>query len=168
VAGIQDNIDDGASGAVDFFCTTDGSISWGNPASINTVPPPPPGPPLAAPTTDSGPPGVTAAQFGATSGGDTGAGPVGTIGTNGLEFASRLAQLGDNMLESSCHVLQGIPYDPLTGVLRALGPLYSGTFIVDGDSISGPMGLREVPEPGTLLLLGAGLAGLATLRRRRA
>jgi hypothetical protein len=64
-----------------------------------------------------------------------------------------------------CHALQTIPYDVATGVLRMVGPNFVGTLALGSDNFQ-TVGLREVPEPGTGLLLGLGLAGLAYMRRR--
>jgi hypothetical protein len=138
------------TGASDFFCSTDSSITPGNGVT-------------SAPTYDSSP-GGGFTGVGATSGGDVGGGS-GAVGVNGLTFAQKTIDLSDLMAESPCHVLQTVPYDPVTGVFSSLGPLFYGNLTLMTDLGTG--GLREVPEPGTLLLLGAGLAGLAVLRRRR-
>jgi hypothetical protein len=142
------------TGATSFFCSTDSTQPPALGVSGNV-----------APTWDSSPAG-SGGGLGATSGGDVGGGP-GAMGVNGLVWAQKTIDLSDAMLESPCHVQQTIPYDIYTGVFRALGPAFAGGLASAGDTW-GTGGLREVPEPGTLLLLGVGLAGLAAMRRRKA
>ncbi|MFQ5699265.1 MAG: PEP-CTERM sorting domain-containing protein [Myxococcota bacterium] len=83
-------------------------------------------------------------------------------GTGTVEFT---ALGGASLTGNPCIQQTTIPYDPATGVIFAKGPIFAGTLLSSNDS--GTIGLREVPEPGTVLLLGAGLAGLAMLRRRK-
>jgi hypothetical protein len=131
--GINQSVLQG-TGDTDFFCSTDGSISWGNALSLNS---PTIGVvPVAGPTFDSSA-ASSGGGPGATSGGDTGVGSGGTPGVNGLAYTQQINQLSDAMLESPCHVLQTVPYDIATGVFRAIGPLLVGTVVAANETRHG-------------------------------
>jgi hypothetical protein len=79
---------------------------------------------------------------------------------SGIQYASRLVGPADN----GTNVVFNLNANALTAIQAALnsnqGP---GLFV-----IGGTLADEAVPEPGTWALMGAGLAGLAFLRRRRA
>lgn len=77
-------------------------------------------------------------------------------------------------------VLSGDPFGSILSVIASGGQTvtaaivagvlqvnWQGQIFTSGDTITIEFGPTAVPEPGSLALLGAGLAGLALLRRRR-
>ena len=79
----------------------------------------------------------------------------GSIGCQPLEFAT----ISLNGLRQGSHTLSFSVYQVGNG---PFGLLYSGS--VDSTN---PSAASDVPEPGTLLLLGGGLIGLSAMIRRR-
>jgi hypothetical protein len=65
-----------------------------------------------------------------------------------------------------CIPTPGVTFDPVTGLVLMTGPTRAGSLLTMTNTL-GDVLFTEVPEPGTLLLLGAGLASLAALRIRR-
>jgi len=109
------------------------------------------------------PVGVNLANFGIGKGG----GATGLIAGEGAPFTTQTAvvnTVGGNLVTSAV----GSGDEPITFVTPvALDALGSGLALFVNFSLDGIKMVQVVPEPGTLLLLASGVAGLAIAGRRR-
>ena len=100
---------------------------------------------------------------GSSGGSKSGATTVGANQEDGLNGIN----LEDGSIPITPEELAGAELDPLGDGNNNGDPLGSIGPDLGGDTVPDPNKIREVPEPGSLILLGSGLTGLALYRIRR-
>jgi hypothetical protein len=87
-------------------------------------------------------------------------GPVGRLSANSSSFQSDGVSVGANL----CNLVKNDGFGGGTWTTTCGGPYGLDDFTVNTNMTITPV--TAIPEPGTALLLGLGLAGIAALRRK--